>query len=180
MAKAFFVWCMCFFCFLLHSKEAEIFRIDFKKTDHPTHKNYLKLQTKMRALRPADTLDVLYEADSRQFSKEAFLKSIEMGKNFILIDPDNNLYPKVIFRKIGNGGPNCVVNYASYNRRYPAFAQEIPENLKNCGFNGWFLGMIGGYPNPTGKELQYTGYPFAWKIFMIREAFNRGFSNRAT
>ncbi len=35
--------------------------------------------------------------------------------------------------------------------------------------------MIGGFPNPTGKEIQYAGVPNSAKIFMMLEAQKLGF-----
>ena len=135
---------------------------------------YMKLQKKLRKLRITQSSAV--QALSCASDPE-LCRRIEMGKNLVLIDPSRNLYPKIIFKKIGKGGDTCVVTYASYNRWYHEYAEKIPQYLENCSYNGWFLCRLGGYPNPTGKELRYAGYPYAWKMFMIMEAFNKNFSN---
>jgi hypothetical protein len=158
----------------LFSDDGNLFLIDFNETAHPSNADYLAVQEKLQLLDPANS-PLLIPFDS--LTREDYRRRIETGKNLILIDPGRSLYPKIICQKIGKGGPNCVVTYASYNREYYKFALEIPENLKKLKFNGWFFCRLGGYPNPTGNELRYAGYPYAWKIFMIHEAFKRGFEN---
>ena len=71
---------------------------------------------------------------------------------------------------------NCIVCYASLNGKYENLIQSLPEALKEVGFNGYIFYMIGGFPNPTGKEIQYCGVPYSFKIFTILEAEKLGFS----
>jgi len=47
--------------------------------------------------------------------------------------------------------------------------------LEEVGFNGHFLILNGGFPNPTGKEMKYVGVPYCFKIFMMMEAEKLGF-----
>ena len=157
----------------LLASSSHLFLVDFKKTTKPSHSDYISLQNKLRQLNPVHSPLLLPYNPER----DSYRRRLETGKNLVLIDPERGLYPKVICKKIGKGGPNCVVTYASFNREYFKFALEIPKNLEELHFNGWFLCRLGGYPNPTGEELRYAGYPYAWKIFMIREAFKRGFEN---
>ena len=161
----------------LQAKSHDIFRIKYKETLTPSNDDYAVLQNKLRHLHPASALNKLYVARAGRCPKEDFIRRIETGKNLVLVDPARSLYPHIILQKIGTGGSNCVVTYASFNRAYHEYAHEIASNLEQCHFQGWYLGIIGGYPNPTGRELRYAGYPYAWKIFAILEAFNRGFEN---
>ena len=84
-----------------------------------------------------------------------------------MIDVEKNLLPIQKLEKIGNGSDMCIVSYSSYNKHYPDFLRDIPEALKNTGFNGYFYYRIGGYPNPTGQEARFSGVPYAFKIFMM-------------
>ena len=71
--------------------------------------------------------------------------------------------------------PYRIIDEDSGNRA--RLAGSIAEALSQTGFNGYFLCQIGGYPNPTGKEICYAGVPYAFKIFMMLEAYMKGFTN---
>ena len=68
-----------------------------------------------------------------------------------------------------------IVSFASYDKNYYTLLKSIPAALEKCGFNGYFLYRMGGFPNPTGIEIQYIGVPYAFKIFMMVEAQKMGF-----
>jgi hypothetical protein len=93
-----------------------------------------------------------------------------------LIDPQKKCSPIQNLIKIGKGGDNCLVCYASWNGKYADFMKEIPASLEKTGFNGYLLYRVGGFPNPTGKEIQYCGVPYCFKVFCLLEAKNLGFS----
>ena len=78
--------------------------------------------------------------------------------------------------KIGEGSENCVVTYASWNGNYPHFIYSLLKGLRESGFHGYIWYRIGGYPNPTGKEIQFAGVPYAFKIAMMQEANQMGFN----
>ena len=91
------------------------------------------------------------------------------------VDLDKGLYPVAQLEKIGEGGDNCVVTYASFNANYPLFVRSLVKGLKAAGFNGYIWYRIGGFPNPTGKEIQYAGVPYTFKVGMMLEAHQMGF-----
>ena len=93
-----------------------------------------------------------------------------------MIDSDKNLSPVKKLEKIGYGSDMCVMSFSSYNKHYPDLLKSIPDALKQTGFNGYFYYRLGGYPNPTGQEAQFIGVPYAFKIFMMLEAYKMGFT----
>jgi len=73
-------------------------------------------------------------------------------------------------------GDNCIVCCVPFNRIYPELVLSQVAALKETGFNGYYLYQIGGFPNPTGKEIRHVGVPHSFKIFMTLEAQRLGFS----
>ena len=51
----------------------------------------------------------------------------------------------------------CIVSCAPYDGVRSVLLTSIPDALKRSGFNRYFYYRIGGFPNPTGKEIQYVG-----------------------
>ena len=92
-----------------------------------------------------------------------------------IIDADRNIYPEKNLVKIGNGGDNCIVCYASTNGKYPDYVRSLLPALEKVNFNGYLLYYIGGWPNPTGEEILYCGVPYSFKIFSMVEAYYLGF-----
>ncbi len=93
-----------------------------------------------------------------------------------IIDVNRNIYPEKNLVKIGNGGDNCIVCYATTNGRYPDYVRAILPALEKVNFNGYLLYYIGGWPNPTGEEILYCGVPYSFKIFSMVEAYSLGFT----
>jgi hypothetical protein len=106
------------------------------------------------------------------------------GVKQTIIDVEKGLSPRWKLVKIGKGGDQCIVSYVPFagdewGRDVSNYAEHIEsslEALKATGFNGYFYYMIGGFPNPTGKEIQYAGVPYSGKIFMMLEAQKLGFT----
>jgi hypothetical protein len=100
-----------------------------------------------------------------------------------IVNTDKGLIPVRKLEKIGSGGDRCIVCYAPFSinewgRDVGSFAEHIQSNvaaLEATGFNGYFYYQIGGFPSPSGKEIQYAAVPNSGKIFMMLEACKRGF-----
>lgn len=80
--------------------------------------------------------------------------------------------------QIGTGGDGtcaivCCVPLK--NNRHDA-SRTLQKSLEETGWNGHFLLLQGGFPNPTGTELRYVGVPYSFKIFMMMEAAKRGYT----
>jgi hypothetical protein len=179
--------------FLLTLLIASVAFFFFKKTPHNpfdlgiapkenlSQEDYLQIQEVLNAKRKDVELYVrnLYpHGKSGYASLEAnFIGRCLRGVNQVLIDPKQGWFPEVKLEKINAGGNRCIVTSAPFLRSYPEFARTKTEILRQTGFNGYYLYFIGGYPNPTGKEIQYVGVPYAMKIFAMMEAQKRGFSS---
>ncbi len=77
--------------------------------------------------------------------------------------------------KINQGGDCCIVSFASYDGVYVDQLISNLNELKKTGWDGHYLLMSGGFPNPTGKELCYAGVPYCFKIFALLEVKKLGF-----
>jgi hypothetical protein len=118
----------------------------------------------------------MYPTDRTGYATpETFVGRSTRGLCQILVDPQKGWLPEVKLEKIGTGGDRCIVTCVPYLKKYPELARAIGQALQKVGFNGHYLYLIGGYPNPTGAEIQFVGVPYAIKIFAMLEAQKRGF-----
>ncbi len=152
------------------------FAIEFPAKENLSHDDYIEIQEKLRKIDIEPLLGSLYPHNQGYLEFEGFWGRTTKGIRQTLIDPERGLYPRMKLEKIGTGGDNCIVCCAPYNDIYPTLISSIPEALHKCGFNGYFLYLIGGFPNPTGREIQYVGVPYSFKIFMMLEAQKLGFN----
>lgn len=109
-------------------------------------------------------------------SFESFLKRCTTGINQKLINREKGQFPIANLEKIGKGGEWCIVSSAPYDNIRNIFLAGLVKQLHNIDFNGYVYYRMGGYPNPTGKEIRYAGVPYAIKIFMMMEAKALGFN----
>lgn len=154
---------------------ANPFKVEFPDIEHPTFADYERLQSKLRQIQTDKILDHYYDGEVPLLGKELYRLRIAEGARQVMIDPSKNQYPVVMLEKIGKGGDSCIVSYASYNRIYPELLDSIKDALEEVGFNGYFYYRVGGFPNPTGRELKYAGVPYCFKPFMMVEAYHLGF-----
>lgn len=179
MSRFFFVGCICLFSFAFSGSELSVsnpFSIKFPIKENLTNEDYIEIQSQLRKIDIEPLLASLYPHNQGYLPLEGFYKRCSKGLKQVLIDPVRGLYPIMKLEKIGEGGDNCIVSCAPYNDLYPSFINAIPEALQKCGFNGYFLYLVGGFPNPTGREIQYVGVPYSFKIFMMLEAQKRNFN----
>lgn len=163
-----------FFLLLMHfSLFSNPFIIDVLEKEQYTIADYKDLEAKIRALDILSYINEVYEPNVQLTHK--LMEMISKGKYLKLLDEENISLPIVRFEKIGKGSDNCIVSYCSFNKNYSSLITTISQSLEDLGFNGYFLYQIGGYPNPTGKEMKYVSVPYSFKIFMMLEAKKRGF-----
>lgn len=158
------------------------FKIDTPSQEEFTEQQYLDIQSKLKSIHLSPLLDSLYP-QKKFFSwpskkeqlrkKEDFLGRISRGVRQTLID---HRAPKKQLFQINKGSDYCIVSFTSYDGSYPSLIEKIPAALEKTGFNGYFLSLQGGFPNPTGREIQYSGVPYSFKIFALLEAEKLGFS----
>jgi hypothetical protein len=161
------------------------FLIDFPEKKSLTNEDYLEVQSKLQAIDLSEVLEEWYPKNPPRKSllqwktplayKEDFKNRISKAFHHTLIDPATGKFPVKELVKINEGGSNCIVCYATYDGKYQDLIKTLPKKLEEVGFNGYFFYMIGGFPNPTGKEIRYAGVPYSFKVFALLEAQKLGF-----
>ena len=152
------------------------FLISIEEKEEYTYEEYLDIQKKLEEIKLDDYIDTLYPPDGLRTSLAEFKRRITKGINAKIIDPDNEIMPTKTLYKIGTGdSQNCFVCCTPLDDNRHEYSHKILESLENVGFNGHFLLLNGGFPNPTGKEMKYVGIPYCFKIFMLLEAKKMGF-----
>lgn len=164
------------------------FEIEFPEKVDLTTEDYIEVQDKLRE-REKDIDSILHQVYPTHLKKHTTYHDywIRCGRGLrqVVIDVDKGYFPRKELVKIGKGGNNCIVCCVPFEtpneNNNPSIRKQllldIPNALKKVGFNGYFLQMTGGYPNPSGIEMRYAGVPYAFKIFMMLEAVKLGFSN---
>ncbi len=172
--------------FLPISLLANPFFINFPIKEDLSIEDYREIQQKLQQIDIRPFVEDLYPNPlPRKFSllpwrsslatKEDFYNRISKALHQTLIDPEKGLFPSKQLIKIGQGGNRCIVSYATFNGLYIDLLKKLPQALEKTGFNGYVFLMMGGFPNPTGKEIQYCGVPYCFKIFTLLEAEKLGF-----
>lgn len=171
-----------FLLFTLVFLDANPFKIDFPVVEELSNEDYFNAQAKLHAINIDSLLEQLYPhhwTHSNYYKakspKEIFRGRLYKSLNQVLTHPAENKFPQAGLLKINGGGDRCIVLFCSYDKSYPDMLKNVISNLEEIGYNGFIWYRIGGYPNPTGVEIQYAGVPYAFKIFMIEEAFKLGF-----
>lgn len=99
------------------------------------------------------------------------------GVRQILIDRSKGLYPSTQLISLNGGGEDCIVLRSTFNKNYPEMARSLIKALEEIGFQGVVYYREGGIPNPTGREVRYAAIPYAFKIFTLLEAYQKGYKN---
>ncbi|MCY3974933.1 MAG: hypothetical protein OXF02_05255 [Simkaniaceae bacterium] len=99
-----------------------------------------------------------------------------------MINEGRGLYPERGLAKVGTGGTRCVVTYGSFDpdwggRTYAHCIEKMITSLENVGFDGFLYYRKGGYPESEGWELECADVPYAFKVWMLKEARDLGFSS---
>ena len=151
------------------------FRIDFDRRKELIDEDYLLVQQKLERLYEQNILYSFLAPNENFWIKNLSFSRCTAGLRIKMIVPEMGLYPKCELIKINKGGDRCIVSFASYNGKYSRLMEAIPKALQETGFNGYFYYRVGGFPNPTGEEIQFAGVPYCFKIFMLKEAQMHGF-----
>lgn len=156
------------------------FKLDFPEKKDLTNADYIKIQDQLRQINIDPILLPLYQAECENMvftSFDDFRGRCTKGLRQTLIDPSQDFYPIKHLEKIGRGSRNCIVCCVPFNGKYPNYVKSIIQGLNEQKFNGFFYYIIGGWPNPTGKEIKYAAVPYSFKIFAMVEAHHLGFNN---
>lgn len=161
----------------LYSKQKpNPFLIDFPKQKEISLEEYVYIQEKLREIDIIPLLKKLYPKTGEYLAFTEFKGRCSVGINQKLINIEKNQIPIQKLEKIGYGGRYCIVTCAPYDDNRNILLEGLVNQLHKTGFNGHIYYRIGGYPNPTGKEIKYCGVPYAIKMFMLMEANALGFN----
>lgn len=141
-----------------------------KKIEENIHKSHI-----------FENINNLFEEEKKEFSlselelsdlKNHLFKRLLRGVNQRLFSHDQ----KAEVVKIHKGSSCCIVTTVDGStNRNPELISQMIKNLDALGFNGYLYYRIAGFPNPTGKEIQYASIPYSFKIFLMLEAYKIGF-----
>jgi hypothetical protein len=157
------------------------FLINIPDKDEYTFDEYINIQEQLKNKNIDSIIELLYPPKNNFYKLWDFKRRITRGINQKIIDISSNKLPTKNLYKIGDGGngKNCIVCCTPFanlddNTRLIA-SQQILKSLHHVNFNGYFYLFNGGFPNPTGTEMKYVGVPYSFKIFMMLEAYKKGF-----
>lgn len=156
--------------------ETNPFTIPFGPKTDLDNQDYLTIQEQIRAIDIYPLISKLYPDNQGYTPIHDFLGRCSKGVSQILIDENKGYLPTKRLIKIGEGSDNCFVCCVPYDGIRDVLLDKIINELQLTGFNGYFYYRKGGFPNPTGSEIQYVGVPYCFKIFMMLEAQNLGFN----
>jgi hypothetical protein len=148
---------------------------------HDTHETYKQLEKELSISSIKKDIDTLFflEKEKLNLTEEEFQAVYDHIHIRVSKGIDQKFYSKETSKgllKINNGGDRCVVTTVDLSgRRNPELIQQIYENLKETGFNGYLYYRIGGFPAPSNMELRYAAVPYSFKIFLMEEARQLGF-----
>jgi hypothetical protein len=111
------------------------------------------------------------------FPLKDFHNRTMQGARQVLIDRSQGLFPSTHLISINGGGQDCIVLRSTFNKNYPQMARSLIQALEEIGFQGVVYYREGGIPNPTGREVRYAAVPYAFKIFTLLEAYQKGYKN---
>lgn len=158
------------------SKPVSPFTLSFPPKENMTHEDYEQLQKELRTINIGPLLQELYVKNQGYTHFEEFERRCTRGIKQTIIDREKGWLPVKELVKVGTGGDMCIVTCSGYDGKYPGLVKSLPKAFEECGFNGYFYYRIGGFPNPTGKEIQYAATPYCFKIFLMLEAQKLGFT----
>lgn len=103
---------------------------------------------------------------------------IHQLRNFKLVGPNGEmpimeLHPINVSKETND---RCILIYTSFNSHYPQRAFRLLSDLKECGYSGYVMLRIGGFPNMSEDGIKLCALPFTFRIAFFREAINLGFT----
>ena len=135
------------------------------------------IQQKLNSKNIDKFLQSLYPSDNFSTTFDEIKRRTTRGLYQTIIDTTSNNVSSIKLFKVGDGGngKHCFVCCTQLCSDRNGASQTIHQSLEEVGFNGYFLLLNGGFPNPTGTEMKYVGVPYCFKIFMMLEAKKLGF-----
>jgi len=154
------------------------FIIDIADQEKYDLNNYIQIQQKLKEKDLDPFFESLYPTYMRTTLVE-MKRRCSKGISQTIIDLSKNEIPSIKLIKVGNGGDgkNCIVCCKPLLVDRYNDSESIVNSLEEVGFNGHYMILNGGFPNPTGTEMKYAAVPYSFKIFMMLEAKKCGFDN---
>ena len=154
------------------------FIIDIEEKEEYTLEDYIEIQKKLdqKNTELDPFIESLYTYPTI-YPLDEIKRRTKKGVTQKIIDVSNNVLPTKQVFKVGDGGDGkrCFVCCTPLASDRCDASKSVLQSLEEVGFNGYFLLLNGGFPNPTGKEMKYIGVPYSFKIFMMLEAKKMGF-----
>jgi len=153
------------------------FLINIEDKQEYTIDDYINIQEKLDKKDLNLFFESLYPEGEIRTTLDEMKRRCTKGIKGKVIDISNPVLPIKRIFTVGNGGDRkkCFVCCTALLDNRCDASQTILQSLEEVGFNGHFLLLNGGFPNPTGTELKYCGIPYNFKIYMILEAKKLGF-----
>lgn len=141
----------------------------------PTLRDYKKLQ---KELSDGERPELAHMDDAIKPISVTPLHSRERVRNFRFYSKKIKKVPTVqhvYFDDDPSNRETCILSYASFNANYEWGVKRLKRRLKNIGYKGHFLYMIGGWPNVEEGDLKLYDVPYAFKISFFRLAKRLGY-----
>lgn len=154
------------------------FIIDIADQEKYDLDDYIQIQQKLKEKDLDPFFESLYPTNMRTTLVE-MKRRCSKGISQTIIDLSKNEIPSIKLIKVGNGGDgkNCIVCCKPLLVDRYNDSESIVTSLEEVGFNGHYMILNGGFPNPSGTEMKYAAVPYSFKIFMMLEAKKCGFDN---
>lgn len=101
-----------------------------------------------------------------------------IAKNFKMIGQSSDEKPDYHWIAVNseeNERENCIIIYASFNRKYPQGVRRLVDAISHSDFRGHVHYRIGGWPNTAEGDLILAHVPFAFKVCFFREMQKKGY-----
>lgn len=131
---------------------------------NPTEEDFFKIQDKLsNSVRPI----------IERMKDTAFI-----ARDFKIIGNSPNEKPSYNWMAVNSSEDereNCIIIYASFNRKYPKGLLRLVDVISHSDFHGHVHYRIGGWPNIEAGDLTLAHVPFAFKVCFFREMQKKGY-----
>ena len=157
--------------------QANPFAIKFSAKTNVTNEDYIEIQRQLREINIISLINNLYMENKGYNAIQGFLYRSSRGIRRVLIDPKMGSFRFSILRKLVREAI-CVSFPAPLTTGRVRYCLPLSQRpLTAVALMVHFYYRLGGFPNPTGKEIQYAGVPYCFKVFLMLEAQKLGFNN---
>ncbi len=101
-----------------------------------------------------------------------------IAKQFKIIGQSSNEKPEYHWIAVNSSEDekeNCIITYASFNRKYPCGVRRLVDVISHSDFRGHVHYRIGGWPNTSEGDIILAHVPYAFKVCFLREMQKKGY-----